>query len=163
MHDTIAQRRSFIQPLVENLLKRSPEERRSWFDSAWKTYNDFRTTRPYEVPIPGYARQKMSEAPDEQRAAFMSMTNRVNFFTMLDERDSAQAIEKGLTADYCGSHILFINDSQNWTRLESGVLAELFYPDVTCFKKALTGQETLVSIDKARQIIGFEPEFTFGI
>jgi nucleoside-diphosphate-sugar epimerase len=163
VHETISQRRSFIQPLVEDLLKRTPEERQSWFDSAWDTYNAFRATRPYEVPIPGYARQKMSEMPDKERTALMSMTNRVNFFTMLDERDSAQSIEKGLTADYSGSHILFINDSQNWTGLDSCVLAELFYPDVKQFKKELKGRETLVSIDKARQLIGFEPEFTFGI
>jgi len=30
--------------------------------------------------------------------------------TMVDERDSAQAIEKGLAADYEGSHVLFINE-----------------------------------------------------
>lgn len=162
VHETISQRRSFIQPLVEDLLKRSPEERRDWFDFAWKTYNEFRATRPYEVLVPGYARQKISEMPDEQRRALMAMNNRVNFFTMLDERDSAQAVEKGLTADYSGSHVLFINDRLNWTGLETSVLAELFYPDVKQFKKDLKGHDTLVSIDEARRLIRFEPEFTFG-
>ena len=92
----------------------------------------------------------------------MSMSNRVNFFVALDERDSAQAIEKGLTASYSGSHVLFINDSRNWTGVDSRLLAELFYPDVTVFKKELVGDETLVSIDAARRLISFEPEYSFG-
>jgi nucleoside-diphosphate-sugar epimerase len=161
-HETIPQRRASIQPLVENLLKRSAEERRTWFDTAWNTYNVFRATRPYEVPIPGSARQKIGELPEEQRTAIGAMTSRVNFFTMLDERDSAQAIEKGLTVEYSGSHALFINDCLNWTGIDSAVLAELFYPDVKRFKKELRGTETVISIEKARQLIGFEPEYSFG-
>jgi NAD(P)-dependent dehydrogenase (short-subunit alcohol dehydrogenase family) len=162
VQEYISKRRSFIQELVEDLLKRSPEARRSWFDMAWKSYNDFRATRPYEVPIRGYAREKMNEFPEEQRAAIGAMSQRVNFFTMLDERDSAQAFEKGLTAEFTGSQPLFVNDSLNWTGVESHVLAELFYPDVKQFKKELKGRETVISIDKARQLIGFEPEFSFG-
>jgi hypothetical protein len=57
---------------------------------------------------------------------------------------------------------LFINDSRNNTGIESKVLAELFYPDVTTFKKDLADHETLVSIDHARRLIGFEPEYSFG-
>ena len=81
----------------------------------------------------------------------MAMNFRVNFFTLLDERDSAQAVEKGLTANFDGSHTLFINDSQNWTGVESRVLADLFYPDVKVFNKPLVGTETVISIDQARQ------------
>jgi hypothetical protein len=90
------------------------------------------------------------------------MSQRVNFFTMLDERDSAQAFEKGLTADYSGSYPLYINDSHNNAGVESRLLAELFYPDVKHFKKELVGTETVISIDQAREILGFEPEYSFG-
>jgi len=91
----------------------------------------------------------------------MAMGNRVNFYTMLDERDSAQAVDKGLEAEFEGAHTLFINDSHNWAGVESKILAELFYADVKIFQHELVGAETLVSIDKARQMIGFEPEYTF--
>jgi nucleoside-diphosphate-sugar epimerase len=159
-HESVKQNRVRVQTLVANMLKRSPEELRQWFDTAWSGYNQLRASRPYEVP--GRARQIIGEMPDEQRVMHMTMTNRVNFFVALDERDSAQAVEKGLAAEYNGSHTLFINDSRNWSGVSSRVLAELFYPDVQSFKKEMVGDETLVSIDRARQLIGFEPEYSFG-
>jgi len=159
-HEAVKGNRARTKTLVENLLKRSPEERRQWFETAWSGYNAFRAERPYEKP--GYARQKINEMPDEQRSMYSAMSSRVNFFVALDERDSAQAVEKGLSADFTGSHTLFINDSHHWAGVESRVLAELFYPDVKAFKKDWVGDETLVSIDRARQLIGFEPEYSFG-
>ena len=69
-----------------------------------------------------------------------------------------QAIEKGLTTDYDGSHVLFINDDHNWLRYDAETLAGLFFPDVEERKRPLTGSESLVSIDAARALIGFEPE-----
>lgn len=158
-HEMLSQRRAGILPLVSSLLTRSPAEQLAWFEQAWNSYNTFRAERPYESL--GYARQKISELPDEQRINLNAMSNRVNFFTMLDERDAAQAVEKGLSANFTGSHKLFINDSHNWTGVESSTLARLFYPDVNTFQKDLRGTETLVSIDHARALIGFEPEYSF--
>lgn len=163
LHDNPNPRRSLITSLVEQLLQRSPEERRAWFDQAWEKYNAFRATRPYEKNNPAFIRDAMAALPEEERLMLLSMTNRVNFFTMLDERDSAQAIEKSLTAPVEGSYALFVNDRYNWSGIPSKTLAELFYPDVQTFKKELAGTESLVSIDRARQLIGFEPEFSFGI
>ncbi|HEX9017926.1 MAG TPA: hypothetical protein VF806_01995, partial [Anaerolineaceae bacterium] len=108
------------------------------------------------------AYQYLGTLPDEQRMPLLAMTSRVNFFTMLDERDSAQAVEKGLSANFDGSHALFINDRLNAYGVDSSLLAELFYPDVQTFTRPLVGRDTLVSIDKARALIGFEPEYTFG-
>lgn len=161
VHENWPERYKYAKMMVDQLLERTPEERQAWFDLAWKMYNDFRAQRPYETPH-GFARQKMSEMPEDQRAMLGAMTQRTNFFTLLDERDSAQAIEKGLTADYEGSHPLFVNDSYNSAGIESKIIAELFFPDVKVFKKELVGTETVISIDKARELIGFEPEFSFG-
>ncbi len=161
VHADIEQRRTRIKSLVETMLARTPEERLAWFETAWGAYNEFRAGRPYESAN-GFARQKINEMPEELRAGLMAMTNRVNFFTMLDERDSAQAIAKGLSAEFDGSHALFINDAYNWSGVESRLLADIFYPDVKTFKKELVGCETVISIDRARQIIGFEPQYSFG-
>jgi len=160
MHESIEQRRRSLLTLVEQLLARAPEERRAWFDAAWQAYNDFRARRPYEQP--GAVRDYLAGLADEQRDQLTAMSNRVNFFTMLDERDSAQAVEKGLSAAVSGSHTLFINDRLNWTGVKTRVLADLFYPDVSTFKKPLAGYESLVSIEQAQALIGFEPAYTFG-
>lgn len=159
-HASLPERRARVYPVVEKLLKRSAEENRAWFERAWAAYNAMRARRPYETQ--GMARQILSEMPEDQRVAITCMSHRANFFTMLDERDSAQAMEKGLTASFEGAHALFVNDSHNWTGIESNTLVRLFYPDVQEIKKNLVGTETIISIDRARRLIGFEPDFSFA-
>jgi nucleoside-diphosphate-sugar epimerase len=158
-HELMGQRLDSLGPLVERLLAKSPEERRAWFDTAWQAYNAFRAKRPYESR--GYAMEFFKSLPDEERIAIRAMSNRVNFYTMLDERDSAQAMDLALTVPYDGAHTLFINDSHNWSGIDSQILVDLFYPDVPLQKKVFTGTETIISIDRARELIGFEPEYSF--
>ena len=86
--------------------------------------------------------------------------DRFNYFTSLDDRDAAQALEKSLTAKYEGAHPLFITDAYNALGLSSEVLAQLFYPEVTGRKEELRGRKALVSSDKAKALIGFDPEFS---
>jgi hypothetical protein len=81
-----------------------------------------------------------------------------DFWTILSGEDAAQAFEKGLLADYEGSHPLYINESQNLAGVESETLAQLFFPEATVRKHPLVGTEALVSIEKAHWLIGFEPE-----
>ena len=81
-----------------------------------------------------------------------------NFWASVDARDAAQAFEKGLTADYQGSQPLFVNDIENAAGVDSERLVQLFFPGVTGRTRPLQGRETLVSIDKARTLIGYEPE-----
>ena len=82
-----------------------------------------------------------------------------NFWASIDARDSAQAIEKGLLAEYEGSYPLWVNDSHNSAGIPTKTLTAWFYPDVP-LKRQIAGTETLVSIDKARQLLGFEPEYS---
>jgi nucleoside-diphosphate-sugar epimerase len=84
-----------------------------------------------------------------------------NFWASIDARDSAQAIELGLLADYEGSHPLWVNDSHNSAGVPTQTLVELFYPDVP-LTRSLESTETLVSIDKARALLGFEPEYSIN-
>ena len=88
------------------------------------------------------------------------MFGRSNFWTSIDSRDSAQAIERGLLSDYTGSHALFINDSTNFTPLDSEDLLQAFYPEVKARQQPLLGRQTVVSIHKARSLIGFEPQYS---
>lgn len=85
--------------------------------------------------------------------------DRFNFWAFVDERDSAQAVEKGLTTEYEGSHSLFINAQSNSLDYDSQTLARLFFPETRQWQSPLTGSESLVSISKAKALIGFEPEY----
>jgi NAD(P)-dependent dehydrogenase (short-subunit alcohol dehydrogenase family) len=87
------------------------------------------------------------------------MGSYTNFFTQLDARDSAQAFAKALFASYEGSHPLFVNDSVNRYLLDSRELARLFFPEAEA-RPGLRGSASLVSIESARRLIGYEPEHT---
>jgi len=91
----------------------------------------------------------------------VAMFGRSNFWTSLDVRDAAQAAEKGLLADFEGSHALYISDSHNFVGIPTRELAEVWFPDVTEWKRSVEGTESLVSIEAARSLIGFEPAFPF--
>ncbi len=88
------------------------------------------------------------------------MMMRSDFWTGLHARDGAQAVDRALFGDYEGSHVMFIIDSHNRTGVPSRTLAELFYPEVTTWKRPVDGTATLVSIDRARALLGFEPEYS---
>ncbi|MBN2004552.1 MAG: NAD(P)-dependent oxidoreductase [Anaerolineae bacterium] len=85
---------------------------------------------------------------------------RNDFWTNLDVRDAAQAIEKALVAGYESSHPLWVVNTHNTMGLPSRELAALMYPDVKTWKRPVPGDESLISIDKARAMIGFEPEYS---
>ena len=55
---------------------------------------------------------------------------RFNFWAFVDERDSAQSIEKGLSAAFDGSHVLFVNDTHNSLGYDAQTLARLFFPQI---------------------------------
>ena len=78
-----------------------------------------------------------------------------DFWAMLDVRDAAHAIHLALTADYEGSHVLHIADTCNSTGLPTTDLTSLLYPEVTTWKRTLIGVDTLFSVDRARDLIGF--------
>ena len=87
--------------------------------------------------------------------------SRANFWAMIDARDAAQAFEKSLLADFQGSHPLFVNDHHNSLGVDAEELLRIFFPQVTARKRPLVGAEALVSIARARELIGFEPEYSF--
>lgn len=84
---------------------------------------------------------------------------KANLFAYIDELDSAQAIERGLTAGYDGSHPLFVNARRNSARLPVADLARLFWPPVPEIRLQWQGDDSLCSIDRARALIGFDPQW----
>jgi hypothetical protein len=83
-----------------------------------------------------------------------------DFWTILSGEDAAQAFEKGLLAEYEGSHALYVHESHNFPGVGSETLARLFFPEAALRKRPLAGTEALVSLEKARQLLGFEAEYS---
>lgn len=145
--------------MIDELLAMPAAARRQRLAEARRTEVAYRLQRPLEFDAP----QRGLERPKfEDYLVTMCWSDRHNFFTFIDERDSAQAIEKSLTAHYDGAHTLFVNDSHNTLQAESEAILQLFYPEVTERSRPLSGSETIVSIDAARKLIGFEPEFSIA-
>ena len=84
--------------------------------------------------------------------------DRFNFWAIIDVRDAAQSLEKAITADFDGAHPLFVNDRVNALGADTSTLIRLFFPETRAFKTDLSGMASLVSIDAARALIGYEPE-----
>ena len=143
--------------LLDEFAAEPPGDRRRRIDEIAKRTIEYRQLRPFEHGRRDEAAEAAAKPLREDPLARIYVHDRFNFWTFVDERDSAQAIEKALTTDYDGSHVLFINDDRNWLRYDAETLAELFFPDVVGRKRPLTGPESLVSIDQARALIGFQP------
>jgi len=79
-----------------------------------------------------------------------------NAWGYIDARDGAQAVRRALTAELSGREIFVIAAADTVMERPSAELAAEVFPDVEV-RKPLAGRETLLSIDKARRLLGFEP------
>jgi nucleoside-diphosphate-sugar epimerase len=136
-----------------DLLSKPEEEQRRIAREIVAQHDALRAARAFEV---GGNWGNLRELPYAR-----IMFGYSNFWASIDARDSAQAIELGLLAEYEGSHPLWVNDSHNSAGVPTQTLAEIFYADVP-LKRSLEGTETLVSIDKARTLLGYEPEYSIS-
>jgi nucleoside-diphosphate-sugar epimerase len=149
-----------IQQDFEVLGAMPDAERRAHLLKLVAEYDAAREERPHEKPWQERRRgARGMPSPEELPLGAALIGRRTNFWTSLDARDAAQSIEKGLLAEYEGSHPLYVNAAHNSLDLPSALLAAYAFPEVTEFKHPLQGTETLVSIDRARALIGFEPEY----
>ncbi|GGF48156.1 UDP-glucose 4-epimerase [Microbacterium sorbitolivorans] len=83
-----------------------------------------------------------------------------NLWGYIDARDGAQAVERALEVAPAGFDQFIIAAADTvMTRPNSELLAEVF-PDVP-LKKAVGDHETLLSIDKARRLLGYEPKHSW--
>jgi nucleoside-diphosphate-sugar epimerase len=137
------------QQAYAELMALSEREQRARAQQVMDRFEQLRTKRAWEQPLEAFG----IDIPDA-----LLMFGRSNFWTSIDARDSAQAIEKGLLSGFTGSFPLFINDSHNFTGIETETLTRTFFPQVRTRRRPIEDTESLVSIDKARTLIGFEPE-----
>ena len=133
-------------------------ERQAQLAQLLEHSKELRTRRIMEIPWDRW--QEIGYNPFDPQNGLLS--SRANFWASINAEDSAQAFEKAALAPLEGSHALFVNDDHNNTGLPSEELLHAFFPDVTRRTRPLVGSESLVSIEKARALIGFEPEYSFS-
>lgn len=81
---------------------------------------------------------------------------RWNLWGYVDCRDVAQACRLGLEADVSGAEVCIVAAADTvMTRPSADLMVEVF-PDVP-LTRPVEGRETLLSIDHAREVLGYEP------
>ena len=80
-----------------------------------------------------------------------------NLWGYVDVRDVAHAIRLGLDADLKGSEIAIVAAADTVMHRDSADLMSEVYPEVP-LRRPVSGRETLLSIDHARDLLGYQPE-----
>lgn len=83
-----------------------------------------------------------------------------NLWGYIDARDGAQAVRKALAYEGTGVDVFVIANADTVMSRSSAALAAEVFPGVPVTKQ-LGEHETLLSIDKARRVLGYEPEHSW--
>jgi UDP-glucose 4-epimerase len=83
-----------------------------------------------------------------------------NLWGYIDARDGALAVRKALAYQATGVEIFIIANADTVMSRSSASLAAEVWPDVKV-TRTLGEHETLLSIDKARRLLGYEPQHTW--
>ena len=83
-----------------------------------------------------------------------------NLWSYIDARDGAQAVRKAIEATFTGFEAFIIANADTvMSRPNASLMAEVF-PGVE-IRPAMTATGTLLSIDKAKRILGYHPEHSW--
>lgn len=83
-----------------------------------------------------------------------------NLWGYIDARDGAQAVERALAHDRPGADVFIIANADTvMSRSSADLMAEV-YPDVEV-RGELGEHQTLLGIDKARRVLGYEPRHSW--
>jgi nucleoside-diphosphate-sugar epimerase len=83
-----------------------------------------------------------------------------NLWAYIDARDASQAIRRALEAPIRGTEIFVIANADTvMSRPNAELMAEV-YPGVPLAQGA-SGNETLLSIEKARRLLGYQPQYSW--
>ncbi|MBX4901209.1 NAD-dependent epimerase/dehydratase family protein [Rhizobium bangladeshense] len=87
-------------------------------------------------------------------------SRRFNLWTYIDARDGAQAIRLALEWQGTGAEVFIIANDDSVMSTPNEELVAKWYPGVP-FKRPAHGTETLLSIDKAKSVLGYQPEHSW--
>ena len=87
---------------------------------------------------------------------------RWNLWSYIDARDGAQAVRRALHHDAPGADVFIIANADTVMARPSVDLLAAEFPDVP-IRQPLGQHETLLSIDKARRVLGYEPQHSWRV
>jgi nucleoside-diphosphate-sugar epimerase len=83
-----------------------------------------------------------------------------NLWAYIDARDAAQAIRLALESKLTGAEVFVIANADSVMSQPNDALLDAVYPGVPR-KRAFGPNETLLSIEKARRVLGYEPRHSW--
>ena len=83
-----------------------------------------------------------------------------NLWGYIDARDGAQAVRRALELDATGLEICIIANADTVMGRSNAELVAAVFPDVEV-RRDLGEHDTLLSIDKARRLLGFDPQHSW--
>ena len=116
-----------------------------------------------ELSITGLRFSNVMDVEDYERFPSFdadATTRKWNLWGYIDGRDGAQAVARALENARPGFEAFIIANADTVMTRSSASLAAEVFPNVTVTKE-LGEHETMLSIDKARRLLGFEPEHTW--
>jgi nucleoside-diphosphate-sugar epimerase len=81
-----------------------------------------------------------------------------NLWGYIDARDGAQAVRLALESELTGTEVFVIANADTVMSRPNAALVKEFYPDIEV-RGDLGEHDTLLSIDKARRLLGYEPAY----
>jgi len=156
------QRRQAACDALDVFVKLSRSERQVRMDRIQEAIRKYRNQRMFEYPQAsnGFQLEALESSLADEPLWSQYLFERFNFWAYIDERDVGFAMEKAARAEFEGSHPLFISAKNNSLNYKSMDLIDCFFPKVSVVRYFYDGPQTLVSFRKARELIGFRPEFT---
>jgi nucleoside-diphosphate-sugar epimerase len=116
-----------------------------------------------ELSITGLRFSNVMDAEDYEKFPTFDSDARArkwNLWGYIDGRDGAQAVARALENGQPGFEAFIIANADTVMTRSSASLAAEVFPNVKVTKE-LGEHETMLSIDKARRLLGFEPEHTW--
>ena len=89
-----------------------------------------------------------------------AMLRKWNLWGYVDARDVAQAVRKAVQSPLTGAEVFVIAAADTVMTRPSAALMEEVFPDVP-LRKTVGPHETLLSIGKARRMLGYEPQHSW--
>ena len=83
-----------------------------------------------------------------------------NLWTYIDARDGAQAVRLALEAKLTGAEVFGIANADSVMSRANDKLLDEVFPKAKR-KRAIQPNESLISIDKARKVLGYKPKYTW--
>ena len=115
------------------------------------------------VPIVGLRISNIMEPGDYQRfPGFQAdpLERKWNLWGYVDARDVAAAVRQALEADTTGAEVCIVAAADTVMERDSADLMAEVFPEVP-LRREVRGRETLLAIDKARDLLGYRPAYAW--